>query len=647
MSDLIGKSLGRYRILEQIGEGGMATVYKAHDTRLDAEVAVKVIRTENLAPSILERALKRFEREAKALARLTHPNIVKVIDYGEYEDKPYLVLEYLPGGSLKKRLGKPIPWQEAFQLILPIARALDYAHRQNMIHRDVKPSNILMTEDGEPMLTDFGIAKVLDLEETADLTGTGMGIGTPEYMAPEQWQGNTSTQSDLYSLGVLLYEMITGRKPYTANTPAALLLKQANDPLPRPSEFVRDLLDKVENILLRALAKEPKERFKDMGEFIKAMDNGLKSEKVPTERSIREPSQTPFRRTSEKPVVGNRIPEGTRPTQTAVPEKSFGRANAGQSVGKRNRNFMLPVSIILGVGALLFGVYLFNDYKTSTSSSNPQLLTISSEETPTTETLVATTVIFTETSLPSTPTPTPGIGSTMISEKDGMILVYVPAGEFTIGSEDGDTNENPVNQIYLDSYWIDQTEVTNEMYAKCVTAMACKLPMLESHYYDQLYVSHPVIGIAISHAEEYCAWAGRRLPTDAEWEKAASWNDQKQEKLIYPWGNEADCSLANYYDGSRYCVGDTSPVGSYPDAASPYGALDMAGNVWELVSSGYFRGGAWDSKINDMKSANRDTPDITGLKEENRGWFTWVDTSNASSNISPASRGFRCARSVP
>ena len=272
MSDLIGKSLGRYQILEQIGEGGMATVYKAHDTRLDAEVAVKVIRTENLAPSILERALKRFEREAKALARLTHPNIVKVIDYGEYEDKPYLVLEYLPGGSLKKRLGKPIPWQEAFQLILPIARALDYAHRQNMIHRDVKPSNILMTEDGEPMLTDFGIAKVLDLDETADLTGTGMGIGTPEYMAPEQWQGNTSTQSDLYSLGVVLYEMITGRKPYTANTPAALLLKQATESLPRPITFVSDLPIFVERMLSKSLAKNPSERFENAEQLAIALE---------------------------------------------------------------------------------------------------------------------------------------------------------------------------------------------------------------------------------------------------------------------------------------------------------------------------------------------------------------------------------------
>ena len=163
MSNLIGQSLGRYHILEQLGEGGMATVYKAYDTRLETDVAVKVIRTENLTLGTMERALKRFEREAKALARLTHPNIVKVTDYGEYEGKPYLVMEYLPGGTLKERLGKPMPWQEAVRMLIPIAEALDFAHSQNMIHRDVKPSNILLTQRGQPMLTDFGIAKMLDL----------------------------------------------------------------------------------------------------------------------------------------------------------------------------------------------------------------------------------------------------------------------------------------------------------------------------------------------------------------------------------------------------------------------------------------------------------------------------------------------------
>jgi len=274
MSNLIGQSLGRYHILEQLGEGGMATVYKAYDTRLETDVAVKVIRTDELSPKALGRALKRFEREAKALARLTHANIVKVTDFGEYEGRPYLVMEYLPGGTLKQRLaGGPMPWREAIRLLLPIARALDYAHRQGMIHRDVKPSNILITEDGDPLLTDFGIAKILDEEATVDLTGTSAAVGTPEYMAPEQATSKSvDARADIYSLGIVLYEILTGRKPFVADTPMAVLIKQATEPLPRPTQFTRDLPPRLEQTLLKALAKNPDDRYQSMGELAAALE---------------------------------------------------------------------------------------------------------------------------------------------------------------------------------------------------------------------------------------------------------------------------------------------------------------------------------------------------------------------------------------
>ena len=273
MTNLIGQSLGRYHILEQLGEGGMATVYKAYDTRLETDVAVKVIRTDNLAPSIVERALKRFEREAKALAKLTHANIVKVTDYGEYEGKPYLVMPYLPGGTLKARLqGKPMPWREAVHWLLPIARALSYAHKQGMIHRDIKPSNILITEAGDPLLTDFGIAKIIDEEATVDLTGTSATVGTPEYMAPEQVTSKTvDARADIYALGVVFYEMVTGRKPFQADTPMAVLFKQASEPLPRTGQFVRDVPESVEKVLIKALAKKPEDRYQSMDEFVNAM----------------------------------------------------------------------------------------------------------------------------------------------------------------------------------------------------------------------------------------------------------------------------------------------------------------------------------------------------------------------------------------
>jgi serine/threonine protein kinase len=272
MPNLIGQSLGRYHILEQLGEGGMATVYKAFDTRLERDVAVKVIRVDQFAPAVLERILHRFDREAKALARLTHPNIIGIIDYGEHEGSPYLVMPYLPGGTLKEKLGKPMPWREAAELLLPIAQALQFAHTQNIIHRDVKPSNILITLSGEPMLTDFGIAKLLESEETQTLTAAGAGVGTPEYMSPEQGLGRAiDARADIYSLGIVFYELVTGHKPFTADTPMETLFKHTSEPLPPPSQFVRGLPAGVEQFLIHALAKKPEGRYPDMGGFARSL----------------------------------------------------------------------------------------------------------------------------------------------------------------------------------------------------------------------------------------------------------------------------------------------------------------------------------------------------------------------------------------
>jgi len=253
----------------------MAVVYKAFDTRLEREVAVKVIRTEKLTIETIPKALKRFDREAKALGKLTHPNIVPISDYGEFDGKPFLVMPLLPGGTLKEviKLGR-MPWQKVVVLLAPIAHALDYAHRQNIVHRDIKPSNILITEVGAPMLSDFGVAKVLsDSDETHELTATGMGVGTPEYMAPEQFLGLADERADIYALGVVMYEMVTGRKPYIADTPAAVIIKQATEPLPRPNRFAPDLPVSIDRILIKALAKTPKDRYQKMGQFGQALES--------------------------------------------------------------------------------------------------------------------------------------------------------------------------------------------------------------------------------------------------------------------------------------------------------------------------------------------------------------------------------------
>jgi serine/threonine protein kinase len=274
VNEFSGQSFGRYHLIEKLGEGGMAVVYKAFDTRLECDVAVKVVRLDNLPQNSTERALKRFEREAKSVARLTHANIIKVMDYGDHEGVPYLVMEYLPSGTLKEYLHKKgkMPWRDAATLLLPIAEALAYAHSMKVLHRDVKPSNILLTQTMQPMLTDFGIAKVLDEEIPQELTGTGVAIGTPEYMAPEQVTSKaTDARADEYALGIVFYEMVTGRRPFEADTPMAVLFKHASEPMPRPSSLASDLPADVENFIFKATAKDPSDRYQSMDEFAAAL----------------------------------------------------------------------------------------------------------------------------------------------------------------------------------------------------------------------------------------------------------------------------------------------------------------------------------------------------------------------------------------
>ncbi|MEI7988901.1 MAG: serine/threonine-protein kinase, partial [Chloroflexota bacterium] len=276
MADLIGKDIGRYHIIEQVGEGGMATVYKAFDTRLERDVAIKVIRTRAIPPDQLDKLLKRFEREAKRMAKFTHLNIVPIIDYGEYENAPYLVMPYLQGGTLKNllaaRAGKPLSVQEAAAILAPVARALEYAHEQETIHRDVKPANILLTSKGQPMLTDFGVAKILDLDEGQTLTGTGVGVGTPKYMAPEQWENQVLPQTDVYGLGVVLYEMLTGKVPYDAETPAGVHKKLLTEALLRPRTLNPSISEEAERVIYKAMAKDPLQRYADMGAMAQALE---------------------------------------------------------------------------------------------------------------------------------------------------------------------------------------------------------------------------------------------------------------------------------------------------------------------------------------------------------------------------------------
>jgi eukaryotic-like serine/threonine-protein kinase len=314
MKELIGTTIERYKIISELGRGGMAVVYRAIDTMLDRNVAVKMILSENASREKSEKLLKRFNREAKTLAGLSHPNIVKVLDYGDYEGTPYLVMEYIGGGVLKSRMGKPIPYAEASAILLPIARALHHAHQQKIVHRDVKPENILINDSDQPMLSDFGILKLVDLEESHGLTGTGKIVGTPAYMSPEQIRGReVDGRTDMYSLGIVFFEMITGRKPYNALTPIELSMQHLHDPIPKAKQFIRDLPAEVDQIIGRAIAKNPEDRYPHMGSFAQALEklSGTSARTSTAERraiKAAEEKQRAEKKQAEKKPVRSRIP---------------------------------------------------------------------------------------------------------------------------------------------------------------------------------------------------------------------------------------------------------------------------------------------------------------------------------------------------
>jgi serine/threonine protein kinase len=272
VEDLTGKQFGSYQIVAPLGEGGMAAVYKAYQPAMERFVAIKVL-PRHMSAS--EEFVARFRREAKLVAQLQHPHILPVFDYGESEGYPYIVMPFILSGTLADILHKQrTSLAEARRIISQIGDALSYAHARGMVHRDIKPSNILIDERGNCLLTDFGLARMTEAGEK--LTASGATMGTPAYMSPEQGRGaGVDPRSDIYSLGIILYEMLTGRVPYTAETPIAVVFKHVQDPLPSARKYNPSLSEALELVLLKSLAKNPDDRYQTADAFVQAVQGAI------------------------------------------------------------------------------------------------------------------------------------------------------------------------------------------------------------------------------------------------------------------------------------------------------------------------------------------------------------------------------------
>jgi len=275
-SSMIGTVLsGRYRLEAKLGSGGMSTVYLARDETLDRPVAVKVMHREM---SEQEDQLQRFRQEARAVAKLTHPNVVAVIDAGEDGGHPYIVFEYVKGETLKQRISRvgALDTQEAIAYAIEVARGLGVAHARNMVHRDIKPQNVLIDEEGRAKLTDFGISRQLEQD---GVTATGRVLGTTDYVAPEQAMGKaTDPRSDVYSLGVVLYEMLVGQVPFHADSQVGVAMKHVNEELPDVQRRRPEVSAAVALVVERATAKDPAERYQDIATMIDDLETALEVE---------------------------------------------------------------------------------------------------------------------------------------------------------------------------------------------------------------------------------------------------------------------------------------------------------------------------------------------------------------------------------
>jgi serine/threonine protein kinase len=425
------EKIGIYEIKSELGRGGMATVYCAYDPRFEREVAVKVLPQELLHADPQFRL--RFEREAKIIAQLEHSAVVPVYDVGESEGQPYFVMRYMNGGSLSERIKAGIfTIDEAVQILGAIAPGLDEAHSKGIVHRDIKPSNILFDKRGNPYISDFGIAK-LSQAQAGNVTGSAI-IGTPAYMAPEQAQGTeVDGRADIYALGIILFEMLTGKQPYQADTPMAVAIKHITDPVPHIRQSNPKLPEGMEMIIQKAMAKNRNDRFATAVEMVDA---------------LREVARNITTKLHTAPVPANNAPTV--------------KADLKPAAQKRGFNTLFVIVPVLLIAALAGGFFLFNGTRTppeteppvSTFTSVPQIIATATQTSISDLTAIPIVIEATNTEAAPLPTETVTLPPTLSAPMRGgadkvafvanndIWLVNIDGSELTQLTVDGGTKND-------------------------------------------------------------------------------------------------------------------------------------------------------------------------------------------------------------
>lgn len=442
-NNLTGKTISnRYIVEEILGQGGMSSVYKGTDPNLKRVVAIKVIHPHLSSNSDF---VQRFEEEAAAVAQLRHHGIIQVYDFNRDDDLYYMILEFVPGETLQdhlKRLndsGRKLSHSQAIEYMASICDAVDYAHQRGMIHRDIKPANLMLTTTGQVILMDFGIAKIVGGTRH---TATGAVVGTAMYMSPEQIKGEQpDRRTDVYSLGVTLFEMVSGRPPFDANSAMTLMMMHINDPIPNIKSLNPEVPDALVAIINKALAKDPNNRYQTTAQMAAALRNALSANTSSPLATMMEDAtfmSSGRGTTIEKPIAGTYventpiIPTKGTMIESATPSRSYS-APVASSAPKRKASMAMPIIAAVVIGLLcLTGVGIFAASQMFGGDTPTEVPIVASTETQPAIALPVATDIPTETAIPATATPTgPYVVITEIRAEGNLYAVDYEVHNFT------------------------------------------------------------------------------------------------------------------------------------------------------------------------------------------------------------------------